>query len=479
MKKASLQIAVLALILLAVCAVSRVAMRGAYTAAIPIGVQNVRAEDLRFVDETPGVIDRGAPQVRDGFIHVPIYPLHAGETYVDVSAGNDREYVMHLQVGRFGTIYDGVTGGFTGDTVVLGAFTAFCLAVAAIMLYTYRRATGPAFYAYDTMYAAGLALFGLLTGLTMLAITVRHMLRPYEYNMLVAYTAITGASWRFMMLTALPVVAFAAAMAVSNAALVRHEGFSPKNMLGIGIGLALVAGEALAFFLYSRNVSGSEREIRLWDTLCNVYATGFAWFECMLIGAIVCGLKAARHSPDIGADCIVILGCKFRRDGTLTPLLKGRVDRAIDYWKRQREATGREAVLMPSGGQGADEPMPEAQAMKRYLLEQGIPEARIVTEDKSHNTFQNMQFSRVLIEQNALGPTVVFSTTNYHVFRSGVWARRAGLQAEGMGSRTRWWYWPNAFMRECAGLMLNHIPQELMLLAAMLMLFGALSMALG
>ena len=34
-------------------------------------------------------------------------------------------------------------------------------------------------------------------------------------------------------------------------------------------------------------------------------------------------------------------------------------------------------------------------------------------------------------------------------------------------------------MRECAGLMLNHIPQELMLLAAMLMLFGALSMALG
>ena len=117
--------------------------------------------------------------------------------------------------------------------------------------------------------------------------------------------------------------------------------------------------------------------------------------------------------------------------------------------------------------------------MKRYLLEKGIPEACIVTEDRSHNTFQNMQYSKALIERNALGNRVVFATTNYHVFRSGVWARRAGLPAEGMGSRTRWWYWPNAFMRECAGLMLNHIPQELLLLAAMLALFGALSVALG
>jgi uncharacterized SAM-binding protein YcdF (DUF218 family) len=90
-----------------------------------------------------------------------------------------------------------------------------------------------------------------------------------------------------------------------------------------------------------------------------------------------------------------------------------------------------------------------------------------------------MAYSKALIQRDHPGARVVFSTTNYHVFRSGVWASLAGLPAEGMGSDTKWWYWPNAFMRECAGLMMNRIPQELLLLAIMIIFFGALSMALG
>ena len=90
-----------------------------------------------------------------------------------------------------------------------------------------------------------------------------------------------------------------------------------------------------------------------------------------------------------------------------------------------------------------------------------------------------MQFSKSLIDHEKPGAKVAYATTNYHVFRSGVWANLAGLPAEGVGSRTKWWYWPNAFMRECAGLMLNRIPQELLLLAVMIAFFGALSVALG
>ena len=480
MKKTTIQIAVLAVLLLAVCTVCRLAMRNTYTASFPIHAEGLSPEDLRFSAETPGIVQHGTPRIEDGWLRVPIRPEHRGETFIDLadSAGNALG-LLHFRVSRFGTVYDGTTGGFTGDTVALAAFTAFCLAVAAIMFRALRGAKGPAFYSYGTIHAAGFSLFALLTGLTMLAVTLRHALQPHEFSMFSAYRAIAGASWQFMMTTALPVVAFAVAMAVSNIALVRHEGFSPKNVLGVGVGLALVAGEVLAFFLYSRDISGSEWEVRLWDTLCNVYATAFACFECVLAGAIVCGLKAARHVPAPEADYILILGCKFRRDGTLTPLLRGRVDKAIEFWKRQREATGREAVLVPSGGQGPDEPMAEAEAMRRYLVQQGIPEGSIAVEDRSRNTYQNMEFSRALIEKRSPGAKVVYATTNYHVFRSGVWANLAGLPAEGVGSRTKWWYWPNAFMRECAGLMLNRIPQELLLLAAMIAFFGALSMALG
>ncbi len=480
MKKVTRQIAALALILIVICAGCRALMRDTYVVSVPVYNMDIRGQDIRLLEETAGIIAYGELQVRDGHIRIPIRPIRQGSTYVDLQdADGNYIAVLALDVGRFGTVYDHVTGGFTGDWLALAAFTAFCLLTAAMMFSAYRRMKGPAFYAYGTIYAAGFTLFALLTGVTMLTVTLRRVISPDSYTMLSAYSAISSAGWQFMTLTAPFVLAFAAAMAVSNAALLRHEGFSPKNVLGIGVGFILVAGEVLAFFLYGRDISGSEWEVRFWNMLCNIYATGFAWFECMLIGAIVCGLKAARHIPDMDADYILILGCRFRRDGTLTPLLRGRVDKAIEFWRRQKETTGREATLIPSGGQGADEPMAEAEAMRRYIETQGVPSGRVVMEDQSRNTYQNMEYSRALIERRGGNGKVVYATTNYHVFRSGVWANLAGLPAEGIGSRTKWWYWPNAFMRECVGLMLNRVPQELLLLAAMILFFGALSLALG
>ena len=76
---------------------------------------------------------------------------------------------------------------------------------------------------------------------------------------------------------------------------------------------------------------GSEWEGRIQSTLENVYATVFVYFECMLVGSAICGLHAARHQPAPDKDFIVILGCWFRHDGTLPPLLKGRADRALEF----------------------------------------------------------------------------------------------------------------------------------------------------
>ena len=90
-----------------------------------------------------------------------------------------------------------------------------------------------------------------------------------------------------------------------------------------------------------------------------------------------------------------------------------------------------------------------------------------------------MEFSKKLIEENGAGSKVVFSTTNYHVFRSGVWASLAGLPAEGIGSPTRWWFWPNAFMRECLGLLRNRWKQELVGVVLMTAFFAVLTMLLG
>ena len=67
-----------------------------------------------------------------------------------------------------------------------------------------------------------------------------------------------------------------------------------------------------------------------------------AYFECVLFGTIIMGIISAKRVPKYDKDYIVILGCQIRKDGTLTNLLKGRVDRAIEFAKMQRETTGKE-----------------------------------------------------------------------------------------------------------------------------------------
>ena len=122
--------------------------------------------------------------------------------------------------------------------------------------------------------------------------------------------------------------------------------------------------------------------------------------------------------------------------------------------------------------------MPEAAAIRAYLLSRGIPENAVLTEEQSASTLENMAFSRKLMEEHGIGDKTAYATTNYHVFRSGLWAARAGISAEGIGSKTAWWFWPNAFMRECVGLILYRWKLELAMLIFLSLLFGLLSMTI-
>ena len=486
MNRAARQIAVCAALLLAFCAVCRLTVFRTFTANLapnvytPPGEQTVQQEQLHVITEEEGVLRVSEPVWENGDLNVSVEPLKAGRTFLLVRTPDGREVSMHdMRVTRFRTVYDATTGSFTGDKAVLIAVTAFWLLAGLIMIWNFLQVKGPAFYSYATIYYAGFSLFALVNFGLMLHVTVRHFANADSYSMLMAYSAIQSAALNFMLLTAPLILAFAVAMGVSNIALLRHERPSLSNVLGLGVGLLLIAGEAAGLAIGMRDFAGSEWEYRVTNTMTNVYATAFVYFECMLAGSVICGTRAAKHEPAPDKDFIVILGCWFRRDGTLTPLLKGRVDRALAFWRKQKEETGKEAVLIPSGGQGDDEPMPEAEAMRRYLLSQNVPERLIRVEDRSHSTAQNMAFSKELIRQiNPEGKTA-FATTNYHVFRSGVWAGEAGLPAEGVGSRTKWWYWPNAFMRECAGLLKKRWKQELLFLILLVGFYGLLSMVLG
>lgn len=476
MKRAVRQIVILALMLLLICVLHRAVSGHRYTVFVEVP-KGAAARGVYAVADRTQRLEVAQSEMRGEYARVEVNPKQRGEATVRiVSASGALVAGERFRVGRFMTVYDTQTGGFTDDSAVMLAFTLFCFSVAYIMLRYYFSLQWTEYYAYNSIYAAGFSIFAVLTGALMAYVSVWHLLFPADYPMLNAYREISRAGYQFMVATQPLMFAFAAAMAVSNAALIKHEGPALKNMLGILVGVILVSGEALAWFLFRKLGGHASRATAVFR---EVYATVFTYFECMLAGAVICGLRSARHIPDYDRDYIIVLGCRFRRDGTLTPLLRGRVDAALAFRSAQQAATGKRAVLIASGGQGRDEIMPEAEAMKRYMRAAGVPEGDIRTEDKSTSTYQNMAFSKAIIDAERPGAAVAYATTNYHVFRSGVWAAQAGLSAEGIGSPTKWWYWPNAFIRECAGLLQNRWRQELLLLVALtaffLMLSGVLS----
>lgn len=143
-------------------------------------------------------------------------------------------------------------------------------------------------------------------------------------------------------------------------------------------------------------------------------------------------------------DFIVVLGaglCGKR----VTPLLARRLDKALTYYDKG----GRQARLVVSGGQGADEEVPEAAAMRDYLKEKGVKREMILMEDRSVNTFENMKYSKRIMDAHKEDYRCLFVTNDFHVVRSGMHARRVGLgNARGAGCRTAAYYWPSAFIRE-------------------------------
>lgn len=329
-------------------------------------------------------------------------------------------------------------------------------------------------YSYNTIYYMGFSLFLLAVAVMQLRITLLLIRYPQVYQANEILHILLDSAKNFMYYSSPFLLLFSIALCVSNISLIRHEGRRLVNILGILLSFLLVAGLVL-LFLFDRYASGSALQIMLHDLAANLFAAVYLYFECMLIGAIVADVIAARHEPDLGKDFLIILGCGFRKDGTPSPLLRGRLDRALRFAEKQEAATGKAPIFVTSGGQGPDEVCSESACMKRYLLEQGVPEDRILEEDRSTDTFENMKYSKAQIWKVNPQGKIAFATTNYHVFRSGLYARRVKMRAVGMGADTKWYFWPNASVREFVGLLTEHRGKQILIFGSLILSYTILT----
>ena len=190
------------------------------------------------------------------------------------------------------------------------------------------------------------------------------------------------------------------------------------------------------------------------------------YFYCITLATLYCNIMAARHKPEYDKDFVIILGAKVLEDGSLSPALKSRVDKAIEFANEQKEKSNKKVIFIPSGGQGKDEVMSEAEAMKNYLIKHGINSEDIVIENQSTSTIQNMRFSKKKIDEINKNGKIIFTTNNYHVFRSGIIATNEGIDCEGIGSKTKWYFYTNALIRELFANLYYQRKQHLFIVAS-------------
>lgn len=147
-----------------------------------------------------------------------------------------------------------------------------------------------------------------------------------------------------------------------------------------------------------------------------------------------------------GLDYIIVLGAQMKAGGP-SAVLRFRLDAAYDYL-----IANEDTLCVVSGGQGANEPCTEAEGMYVYLVERGIAPERILMEDKSTDTSENIAYSAALI--GGTDKDVGIVTNNFHVFRGVMLARHAGFEnACGISARSNIYFQPNNLVREFFGIM--------------------------
>ncbi len=440
--------------------------------------------DVLVEFETPGVAEVISKEKKDDNWVIRFRAVAPGSTAVTVICPHLNEgYQLndsvgtYLHVTKLRTIIEVGRVRFSGTHVLCCGLSIYFLFVGVYLFLQYRRQKKTDFFSHETVLYLGLSLFILLLGLLFLALEGFCLVMVEDANGEMLFFVLQYALTALVIVSLPLVILFAFAISFSNVWLVRHEGFRPGNLLGILLGAFMLCGVGACIVIAivnARDLFSFEPKTVVISAVRTIVSAVYLYFSVMLFATQYCCVIAGRRKVAFNKDYILILGCAIRKDGTPYPLLQGRVDRAVAFFRRQKEETGKEAMFLPSGGQGPDEVISEAECIRRYLCTQGIDEAQILPEAASTSTLENMKFSKALIDARTPDAKVVFSTTNYHAFRSGVLARDVGLNADAVTGKTKWYFWPNAQIREFVALLSRswklHLTVSVLLIAVSLLL---------
>lgn len=155
------------------------------------------------------------------------------------------------------------------------------------------------------------------------------------------------------------------------------------------------------------------------------------------------GIYGNTSNVDYTEDVVIVLGAGVRGESVTRPLAR-RLDAAIHYWRQNPDA-----YIITTGGLGNRATITEAEAMARYLERRGVPRQRILLEEHSTSTYENLKFARAILDEHFPGGyQAVLITNDFHLYRAVQTARSVGLYVNRRGAYTDWYSWPVNYLRE-------------------------------
>ena len=231
--------------------------------------------------------------------------------------------------------------------------------------------------------------------------------------------------------------------------MIRREGKSLPNLLSLIFGIIIGLGEIATYVavmlpvnsVADRIIGGELFRLRRFTMFFSVTVIYIS--ICFVVFMIYCiFLQIIPRKRDF--DYVIIHGAGLLEGDRISKLLADRLDKAIEVYRKDPTPP----ILIPSGGKGSDEHISEAEAMARYLIGKGIPAEKIIKEDRSENTYENLEFSKKIIEARKGSKYTVLVTSNYHVYRALRYCRKNKMKCTGVGSHVAFYYLPSALIRE-------------------------------
>jgi len=155
------------------------------------------------------------------------------------------------------------------------------------------------------------------------------------------------------------------------------------------------------------------------------------------------GIYGNVSRTDYSEDAVIVLGAGVKGE-SVTRILAHRLNTAADYWNENPKA-----YIVVTGGLGNRATITEAEAMARFLTAKGVPRERILLEEQSTSTYENLSFAKEKLDERfPQGFRAVLITNDFHVYRAVRTARQAGIPAGHVGAYTDWYMWPVNYLRE-------------------------------